>query len=406
MTRARRGAPGGSARRDVLARGKRRISELFEDRIKPGLERLPEQVWYQGHWLGIALAPLGWLYCAVAQSRRWAYQWGWLTSYPAPVPVIVVGNLTVGGTGKTPFVLWLVEHLHARGHRPGIALRGYRGQRVDLAQDDEDSPTPTQRPRRVLADSDPRRVGDEAVLLAQRASCPVMVGSDRVAVATALATGHGCDLVVTDDGLQHYRLQRDLEILVVDAARRFGNRRCLPAGPLREPLGRQRRVDLIIANGAGALDAFRMQMEPGDAVSLCEPGCHCPLSAFAGESLTAVAGIGNPQRFFAMLRGLGLAIAARPYPDHHGFSVADLESWPAGPVLMTEKDAVKCRAFGGPTHWYVPVTAVPEPRFVSALDERLDWLLGPTSRQGCPDGVAQGVGQALGPQPVGGMSDE
>lgn len=377
----------------AITGAKRLISDRLQGRIKPGLERLPERLWYQGHWLGLVLAPLGWLYCAVAQLRRWAYQRGWLSSYSAPVPVIVVGNLTVGGTGKTPLVLWLVEHLRARGHRPGIALRGYLGRRSGATQDDDAGQQSGQRPLLVLSDSDPRRVGDEPVLLAQRAHCPVMVGSDRVAAATALAGEYGCDLVVTDDGLQHYRLQRQLEILVVDAERQFGNRRCLPAGPLREPLGRRHQVDLLIANGGGGRDDYCMQLEPGDALSLCEPRRQRPLSAFSSESVTAVAGIGNPERFFAMLRRLGLRINERPYPDHHDFRVADLDGWPEGEVLMTEKDAVKCRAFGGPRHWFVPVAAVPEPRFVSALDARLDRLLRPPSRLGSRPGSRRGSRQ-------------
>ena len=327
--------------------------------MKPAnLQQLPEQVWYQGHWLGILLAPLGWLYCAIARLRRWAYARGWLASYAVPVPVIVVGNLTVGGTGKTPLVLWLAEHLRARGHRPGIVLRGYRSQRAE-------------HPRRVPTDADPSRYGDEAVLLAQRARCPVMVGRDRVAAAHALVEECGCDWVVSDDGLQHHRLQRRLEILVVDGQRGFGNGRCLPAGPLREPVSRRQEVDLVIDNGRSSADGFAMQLEPAAAVNLRDPACQRALSGFAGQPVTAVAGIGHPQRFFAMLRQCGLDIEPRPYPDHHRFTAADLQDWPPGPVLMTEKDAVKCRAFAGSAHWSVPVTAVPEAAFVDALDAAL-----------------------------------
>lgn len=367
--------------------------------LEPSWERLAERVWYQRHWLGILLAPLGWLYCTVARLRRWAYRCGWLRSSSAPVPVIVVGNLTVGGTGKTPLVLWLVTHLQARGHRPGIALRGYRARAEGPGHGGDGARAA--RPGAVRPDSDPRRAGDEAVLLAQRAGCPVMAGRDRLAVSTALATGCDCDLVVSDDGLQHYRLQRQLEILVVDAQRRFGNERCLPAGPLREPLGRQQAVDLTIENeavrGIAAPGVFQMRLEPGDAVSLRDPRCRRPLRTFAGEPVTAVAGIGNPQRFFSMLRGLGLNISARPYPDHHDFTAADRDSWPLGTVLMTEKDAVKCRAFGGPADWFVPVTAVPDAQFVTALDERLDRLLG-ASPDASIDHRARADGEARGRQ--------
>jgi tetraacyldisaccharide 4'-kinase len=366
------------------------VGRRIERGVKPSLERLAARTWYQGHWLGIVLAPLGWLYCAAARLRRWAFQNGWLRSSSAPVPVIVVGNLTVGGTGKTPLVLWLVAHLQARGCRPGIALRGYGAAASALAHGAHAGRAGhPERTETVQPDADPRRVGDEALMLAQRAGCPVMVGRDRLAVATALATECGCDLVVSDDGLQHYRLQRQLEILVVDAERRFGSRRCLPAGPLREPVARQREVDLVIENGVGRRsgvsrpDAFRMRLEPGDAVSLRDPQRRRPLRAFADEPLWAVAGIGHPQRFFSMLRSLGLRVSGQPYPDHHAFTAADVEHWPPGPVLMTEKDAVKCRALAGPTHWFVPVTAVPDARFVRALDERLDRLLDPR-RQPAP----------------------
>ncbi|MEA1051041.1 tetraacyldisaccharide 4'-kinase [Lamprobacter modestohalophilus] len=339
--------------------------DRFKHRLKAWLNALPERVWYQGHWLGILLAPLGWLYCGVAQWRRSLYQRGWLTSYSAPVPVIVVGNLTVGGTGKTPLVLWLAGYLAERGYRPGIALRGYGRKRFEADANRE-------QPRQVPADGDASQFGDEALLLAQRAGCPVMVSRDRVAAAHDLAEQCGCDLVITDDGLQHDRLRRQLEILVVDGERGFGNRRCLPAGPLREPVGRRRQVDLVIENGGGSLDAFQMRLEPADAVNLVDPSRRRPLAAFAGQPVTAVAGIGNPQRFFAMLRGLGLTVVSLTYPDHYRYTADDLRNWPDGPVLMTEKDAVKCRTFAGPAHWSVPVTAVLEPRFISALDKALE----------------------------------
>ncbi|WP_338073092.1 tetraacyldisaccharide 4'-kinase [Halochromatium salexigens] len=358
----------------------------FARRLALTLARLSEQVWYQGHWLGTLLAPLGGLYCASARLRRWAYARGWLASHAVSVPVIVVGNLTVGGTGKTPLVLWLAEHLIARGERPGIVLRGYG------APGSERGGKTARRPRRVTGDADPSEFGDEAVLLAQRARCPVVVGRDRVAAARVLVEEFGCNRVLSDDGLQHERLRRQLEILVVDGLRGFGNGRCLPAGPLREPIARRHEVDLVINNGGpgadetadadgiadadgGAnTDGFQMQLEPGAAVNLRDPACQRASASWFGQPVTAVAGIGHPQRFFALLRGFGLEIEPRPYPDHHRFNAADLEHWPKGPVLMTEKDAVKCRAFAGPDQWFVPVTAVPGAAFVDALDAALDQL--------------------------------
>jgi tetraacyldisaccharide 4'-kinase len=318
----------------------------------------PAQVWYQRHWLALALAPLGWLYCAIARLRRWAYRSGRLASFAVPVPVIVVGNLTVGGTGKTPLVLWLADHLRAKGKRVGIALRGYRG-RADSG------------PQRVAPDADPAQVGDEAVLLAQRSGCPVVVGRDRVAAARMLVERCDCELLVCDDGLQHYRLQRQLEILVIDGQRRFGNGRCLPAGPLREPRARARAADLVIVNGDAGGDGYRMRLEPGAAINLQDPTVRRPLRDFVGVPVTAVAGIGNPERFFMMLERSGLAVTALAYPDHHAFGEGDLRSWPPGPVLMTEKDAVKCRRLAAANHWYLPVRAVPDGGFVMALEHAL-----------------------------------
>lgn len=331
----------------------------------------PDSIWYgQGaaaRALSALLAPLAWVYCGVASLRALAYRRGWLGSESAGVPVIVVGNLTVGGTGKTPLVLWLVEHLRERGLRPGVATRGYSGSGHQDA-------------RLVPEHADPLVYGDEPVLLAARAGCPVVVGRDRVAAARLLVAEHGCDVLVTDDGLQHYRLRRDCEILVVDGMRGFGNGRCLPAGPLREPQRRARRTDLRIINGGadaggpGALadliggSSMRMTLVPGDAVNLYDASQTRPLATFRAESVTAVAGIGNPRRFFSMLREHGLRIEERAFPDHHPFEPRDFACLPRGMVLMTEKDAVKCRVWAAPEHWYVPVQARTDAAFVAALD--------------------------------------
>lgn len=333
----------------------------------------PDDLWY-GSGLSARLAsgllaPLGWLYCAIAMLRALAYRRGWLGSESAGVPVIVVGNLTVGGTGKTPLVIWLVDHLVNQGYRPGVVMRGYGADR-------QAEPCP------VPADADPILFGDEPALIAARRICPVVIGRDRVAGARMLSADYDCDLVVADDGLQHYRLRRDCEILVIDSQRRIGNGRCLPAGPLREPRARGERADLRIVNGGGKADAARMQLLPGDAVSLYDAGLRKPLTDFVGAPVTAVAGIGNPMRFFGMLRGLGLTLDARPYPDHHRYSRADIMKWPPGAVLMTEKDAVKCRTAAGPDHWYVPVQAEPDAGFICALDGLLDRLSEPGGDSG------------------------
>ncbi|MCF7992260.1 MAG: tetraacyldisaccharide 4'-kinase [Thiohalocapsa sp.] len=330
----------------------------------------PEALWYgrapAARAVSALLSPLGWLYCAVAALRAAGYRRGLLHSRAVGVPVIVVGNLTVGGTGKTPLVLWLAEHLRGQGFAPGIATRGFGAAANAIPQLLPHASGGSQH-----AD-DPAHFGDEPLLLAARAGCPVAIGRDRVAAARLLVE-RGCDVVITDDGLQHYRLRRDCEILVIDGERGFGNGRCLPAGPLREPRARAPRADLQVINrakpGVDGVDGFGMALMPEDASSLYDPYRRMPLADFAAVQVTAVAGIGNPERFFAMLRRHGIAIRPMPYPDHHRFSASDLAGWPEGPVLMTEKDAVKCRRLPGADDcWSVPVSAVPDAALVEALD--------------------------------------
>lgn len=322
----------------------------------------PEKIWYGGHWLAYVLLPLSWMYRLVAVVRRLAYRRGLLASWRMPVPVIVVGNLTVGGTGKTPLVLWLADFLRRRGLNPGVVLRGYGGTARDW-------------PRMVSADGDPFELGDEAVLLARRSGCPVAAGPDRVAAARLLLDRAGCDIVVSDDGLQHYRLQRDLEILVIDAARGFGNGHCLPAGPLREPSSRASEVPLRVCNGGPCSGGEVMRLDPGDLVNLRDPMLTRPLSTLNRQRVTGVAGIGNPGRFFTLLRQFGLHLDERPYPDHYRFAAEDTASWPPGPVVMTEKDAVKCASIAGDNHWYLPVEAVLGAAFERQLSEQLKGLI-------------------------------
>lgn len=302
--------------------------------------------WYSSMPAPWFLRPLAALFGLVARLRRARQQARARRERPG-APVIVVGNIAVGGTGKTPFVIWLVERLRAWGWRPGVVSRGYGGR----------SPT---WPRRVTPDSDPAELGDEPVLIAARAGCPVVVGPDRRAAAALLLADGAVDIVVSDDGLQHYRLWRDLEIVVVDASRGLGNGELLPAGPLREPPSRLGEVALVVANGSGwtapagrqlamRLYALEARALRGDAVR--------PIASFAGETVHAVAGIGNPARFFSMLSQQGIRLIVHPYLDHHPFQPADLDFGDGLPVLMTEKDAVKCRGFGGEAHWVVPVEA-------------------------------------------------
>ena len=334
----------------------------------------PAAIWYGGSRAGrlvaVLLAPLGWLYCGLATLRAMAYARGWLASVDVGVPVVVVGNLSVGGTGKTPLVRWLATHLRARGLHPGIAARGHGAPASTAAGAGADGV------RFVPTDADPALFGDEPALLAADTHTPVAVGRDRVAVARALA-GRGCDVIITDDGLQHYRLRRRCEILVIDGSRGHGNGRCLPAGPLREPVRRAARADLVIATGGGQPGLPALALQPSAAVSLADPRRTRALADFAGERVTAVAGIGHPARFFRMLEAQGLRVDARAYPDHHRFRVADVAGWGGAPVLMTEKDAVKCRRLRPPPQtrwpelWAVPVAAVPASAFVDALERLL-----------------------------------
>jgi tetraacyldisaccharide 4'-kinase len=257
--------------------------------------------------------------------------------------VVVVGNVSVGGTGKTPLVCWLVQHLLERGYTPGIVTRGYGGSSTIV--------------RRISASDDPALVGDEPILLARRTGVPVAVGRDRPAAAQLLVSA-GCNVIVSDDGLQHYALARDCEIVVIDGDRRFGNGWLLPAGPLRESPARLKAADAVVVNGGRPLlpGALSMHLEAKNAVALVA-GAVRPLSALTGRRVHAVAGIGNPERFFNMLRSRGIEVVGRPLADHARLTLADIEFGDDTPVLMTEKDAVKCAAFAGAQHWYVPVTA-------------------------------------------------
>ena len=307
--------------------------------------REPPRFWYAPDPLGALLAPAGWLVALFTVLRRAAYRCGLRRSWRIGCPVVVVGNLAVGGTGKTPLVVAIARLLADRGVRVGVICRGYRG-------------TASRWPRKVLPDSDPSRVGDEAVLLARRTGVPVAAGPNRIAAGRILFRRSKCEVILSDDGLQHLRLARDVEIVVIDGARRHGNGRCLPAGPLREPLGRLASVDLVVANGPAAPGEMEMSLVSGDAVNLADASLSRPLDAFRGATVHAVCAIGHPERFFRTLESRGLTIVRHPFPDHHAFREEEIRFPDDAPVLMTEKDAVKCERFAGERHWYVPVDAV------------------------------------------------
>lgn len=299
------------------------------------------------------LLPLSWLYRLAVAVRRLAFRAGWARSYRMPVPVVVIGNVTVGGTGKTPLAIWVVRFLRAQGLRPGVVSRGYGGSASDRRGCEA-----------VTAASDTTRVGDEPVLLARHTGVPVWIGVDRAFAAQSLLRSHPeCDVLVADDGLQHYRLARDVEIAVIDAALGFGNRQMLPSGPLREPAARLREVDALVVNGAPAIEApvppeaqFEMRIAPARLYRLDDPTIVARIEDLSGGPVHAVAGIGYPQRFFDLLRERGLDVVEHPFPDHHRFTAADLDPVP-GPVILTEKDAVKCAAFARPHHWVLAVEA-------------------------------------------------
>jgi tetraacyldisaccharide 4'-kinase len=290
----------------------------------------PERHWYRLSWLSALLAPLSLVFGAAVGVRRLTYRAGWRRIERLPVPVVVIGNLVAGGTGKTPLVLWLAEALRARGFRPAIVSRGYGGANEE--------------PREVAIGGDAVRYGDEPLLLAERSGVPVWIGRDRASAARAAIAAHpDRDLVICDDGLQHYALARDFEIAVEDE-RGYGNGLLLPAGPLRELPSRQ--VDATVINGAPARSgAFAMRLEPAGFHRVRDPHRTAAADALLGQRLHAVAGIGNPARFFGTLASLGLAFTPHAFPDHHAFAPGDLDFPDCDAVLMTEKDAVKCRAF-------------------------------------------------------------
>ena len=317
--------------------------------------------------IAILLWPLAAVFGAIVATRRALYRAGVLRSERAGVPVVVVGNLTAGGSGKTPLALALAHALAARGRRPGFVTRGYGGSATSA--------------RAVARDGDPRVVGDEPLLLAA-SGFPTWIGRRRVAAARGLLAAHpDVDVVVADDGLQHYALARDCEIVVIDATRGFGNGLLLPAGPLREPVSRLARVDAIVrfstdasatagARPAAACDTT-MRLEPLAWRNLRSPALRADPSRWVRDGVHAIAGIGHPERFFAQVRALGIDAVDHPFPDHHAFTPADLAFPGATAILMTEKDAVKCVAFADDRCWCLPVRARIDPALVECVLARL-----------------------------------
>ncbi|HVR80835.1 MAG TPA: tetraacyldisaccharide 4'-kinase [Luteimonas sp.] len=328
--------------------------------------RKPPAYWFGDQPPPMSARLLSALYAGVIGLRTMLYRRGLLRRVQVTVPVIVVGNLIAGGSGKTPLVVALVERLRSAGWTPGVATRGYGRDHASQAL-------------WVERGTDPAIGGDEPVLIARRTGVKVRADRDRVAAARALIAA-GCDVVVCDDGLQHYRLQRDIEIEVVDGRRRYGNGRLLPAGPLREPVARAARCDFHVLNRpADDADASSDASQPGfgewpmrvrteNALPMVG-GRPRPLSTLSGQRVHAMAGIGDPQRFFGSLRAHGIAVVPHAFADHHRYVAADFQFGSDLPVLMTEKDAVKCMAFASERHYSVPAQAeLPEAFWIALLD--------------------------------------
>ena len=325
--------------------------------------RFWENVWYRGGLWQWPLRPVSAVFSAVARRRRQRLQ---RSSVQVSSPVIVVGNISVGGTGKTPLIIALVRRLQREGYRPGVVSRGYGGNAPAY-------------PLRVTPETPVLHSGDEPLTIARATGCAVCVSPDRVAAAQRLCE-EGCDLILSDDGLQHYRLARQLEIAVVDGERVFGNEQCLPAGPLREPVSRLAEVDWVMVNGAPERVAERL----GDDVKLSSmrvipvrwqsvaDGSHRALNHFEPQSrVHAVAGIGHPERFFKTLEALHLRAETHPFPDHHVYRPEELSFGDDEPVVMTDKDAVKCAVFAEPHWWSLNVEAELDARFWSDFLERV-----------------------------------
>ena len=328
------------------------------------MEQWLQRQWYQRASPPLWLLPLSLLFALMIGLRRRMAGLGWFAIHRLPVPVVVVGNITVGGTGKTPLTLALVAMLQRQGWHPGIISRGYGGTASDV--------------RAVHADDNPVEAGDEPVLMASRARVPVWIAQDRACAGRALLRAHPeVNVLISDDGLQHLALARDMEIVVVDGWRLLGNGALLPAGPLREPGSRLDTVDAVVVNGRPRHDfptrspQFGMTLQGSTWVNLSRASQQVPLVHFRGQTCHAVAGIGNPERFFEYLETLGITVIPHAFPDHHAYVAEELHFDLPVPVLMTEKDGIKCQRFELPAAWMLPVDAVLDPGFETLVENTL-----------------------------------
>ena len=303
-----------------------------------------DDYWYSQNPVAWLLWPVSLFFCVIALLRKFFYKIKLFKTPDISVPVVIVGNISVGGTGKTPLLIALCKQLQALGLKPGIISRGYGGQSRSW-------------PQNVNSDSQASQVGDEPVLIARRTNCPVVVGPDRVNDVKQLLAENDCDIVLSDDGLQHYRLARDIEIAVIDSARLMGNGFCLPAGPLREPVRRLKSVDMVVYHG-GDSQSLAFNLAHDQLIAVNDDNKNLFIDSLKGQQVHAIAGIGHPDRFFSLLKAYGLDIIKHRFPDHHCYSKDDLCFDDELSILMTEKDAVKCKSFNIANSWYLPVTAV------------------------------------------------
>lgn len=356
---------------------RRRLRKSFSERLIT--------IWYADQRPHFFLRLLSSIYKRVMLIRGWLYRRQIFRATHFSIPVIIVGNLTVGGNGKTPLVAWLAEWLKREGFNPGIISRGYGGR----------SPI---WPQAVTECSDPRLVGDEAVMLVQQTGCPMWVGPKRVQAVHSLLNQHACNVIISDDGLQHLALGRNIEVVLIDGMRGFGNGYCLPAGPLREPEERLMTTDFCVINTSeqsptataqsfsqklkyknlSASPVYSMQLKPLNLRRVMDPTQSLTLEQLIAQlgtskipDIHALAGIGNPERFFQLLTDLGLKFTQHIFLDHHFFNREDIALTPHGMVIMTEKDAIKCRSFADERHWFLPVTAVMDENFVRQFRKKI-----------------------------------
>ena len=326
------------------------------------------QIWYGSHPLSLALRPVSKVLQALVWARHEVYTRGWITQHKAAVPIIVIGNISVGGTGKTPFIIWLgkllqkTKKISGEPIRIGIVSRGYKSENENQIS-------------LLNAESLPEQVGDEPYVIYQHLSCPIAVGANRVKSIALLLENNQLDLILSDDGMQHYAMARQLEIALVDGTRGLGNAQLLPAGPLREPPQRLRSVDFVVANSQGFKHYPVMQLQASQIFCVTSHKPQGLLAHLSGKTVHAIAGIGNPQRFFNTLKEQNIQCIEHPKVDHHQFKLADVQFDDDFPVLMTEKDAVKCRNLSSDKLWYVPVEAqLPVDFSVTLLNKIQDLL--------------------------------